>query len=67
MANIKTDKETLQVKKFTGDDVTPTNTLKQMNKPTLIKKIEELEEHCFQLSSGMSLLLDNLEAIRKRK
>jgi hypothetical protein len=59
--------ENMQVERFTIDNVIPTKTLQQMNKPKLIKEIERLEKHALQLDNALALVLDNLYNVKKAK
>jgi hypothetical protein len=59
--------ESLQIQRFTIDDVKPTKTLQRMNKAKLIKEIEKLEKHALRLDEGLVLLLRNLQSVKKAK
>lgn len=60
-------KEKLEIKRFTTDNVIPTNTLRQKNKSQLIKIIERLEFHCMQLDQGLTLTLENIQYVKTEK
>lgn len=60
-------KENLQIARFTTQDVLPTKVLEKMTNAQLIKHIQGLEEHALKLDYGLTLLLDNLQSVKKAK
>lgn len=57
--------ENLQIERFTIDHVMETRKLQQMGKQKLIKHIEKLERHCMQLDNGLSIVLKNIETVKR--
>lgn len=54
-------RQTLEVKRFTVDDVIPTKDLEQMSKKKLLKHIQELEEKALMLDHALTITVEQLK------
>ena len=57
--------ETMQIERFTVNDVIPTKILHKMSRLDLITKYEKLEKHAIQLDQGLSVMLENIQSVKK--
>lgn len=59
--------ENLQIARFTTQDVLPTKVLEKMTNAQLIKHIQGLEEHALKLDYALTMVLENLQSVKKAK
>jgi len=59
--------QTQQIKRFTVDNVKTTKALKAMTKDQLIYHFEQLEKHALQLDEALTLVLSNIQSVKKAK
>jgi len=64
---MNTEPKTVQIERFTTDNVIATKKLKKMTKDQLIYHFEQLEKHTLQLDKALTYVMENIQSIKRAK
>ena len=64
---MNTEPKTVQIERFTTDNIMATKKLKRMDKDQLIYHIERLEKHALQLDKALTYVMENIQSMKRAK